>query len=488
MNENVGGIVGRVVSNLQSRNLQRAANEFHDVVEEEQQEVNGPLARVPAQTLRAMIPINQRIGNGVNQLQAGTPEEIQRQHKIKEFAHKLYERYNISKSLEKLRNLKTLNIETSQETSKQISLLQNKLNDIDLEVEDFRNDSDLSQQYNGSKSTILEVLDSLLKNLATMKKEEHEDFFSENIEVFQRFNFSSLEQFYKEMNTEVSQNEDCDSQEEFDKKLNAEQSSSSQSNIIVSPEVQQESYKINKLAHKLYEHYIVTETLEKLEIIKKGNIKELQGINDRISGKENKLMDIDLQILKDSSDLSISSDDSEPLLSDDLDSSICKELDYLVRTLTTECKTTKEQEDFFENNKEKFQNIGFSSLEDFYAKINESEHPVLTKEIAEMIYNICIIANSEVNLNQLLDYNNIPELKKQKDKFQEENVKLLGDLRDFNFRDTKSVANLILSLELKDTPEIKKQYFEQNKETFQSFGFTSLENFYATIRGEKDPE
>ena len=74
MSENVGGITRRVVENVSPRLLQKATGVVNNAVEEQQSEVNEPLAQVPGATLRAMMPINQG-ENKPNQVQQNTQPE-----------------------------------------------------------------------------------------------------------------------------------------------------------------------------------------------------------------------------------------------------------------------------------------------------------------------------------------------------------------------------------------------------------------------------
>ena len=74
MSGNAGRIARGVVENVSPRVAQKAAGIVNDAVEKQQAEVNEPLAQVPAQTLRAMIPINQG-KNKSNQVQQDTQSE-----------------------------------------------------------------------------------------------------------------------------------------------------------------------------------------------------------------------------------------------------------------------------------------------------------------------------------------------------------------------------------------------------------------------------
>lgn len=74
MSGNAGRIARGVVENVSPRVAQKATGIVNDAVEKQQAEVNEPLAQVPAQTLRAMIPINQG-KNKSNQVQQDTQSE-----------------------------------------------------------------------------------------------------------------------------------------------------------------------------------------------------------------------------------------------------------------------------------------------------------------------------------------------------------------------------------------------------------------------------
>lgn len=74
MSGNAGRIARGVVKDLSPKLSQKATGIVNDAVEKQQAEVNEPLAQVPAQTLRAMIPINQG-KNKSNQVQQDTQSE-----------------------------------------------------------------------------------------------------------------------------------------------------------------------------------------------------------------------------------------------------------------------------------------------------------------------------------------------------------------------------------------------------------------------------
>lgn len=74
MSGNAGRIARGVVKDLSPKLSQKATDIVNDAVEKQQAEVNEPLAQVPAQTLRAMIPINQG-KNKSNQVQQDTQSE-----------------------------------------------------------------------------------------------------------------------------------------------------------------------------------------------------------------------------------------------------------------------------------------------------------------------------------------------------------------------------------------------------------------------------
>lgn len=74
MSGNAGRIARGVVKDLSPKLSQKATGIVKDAVEKQQAEVNEPLAQVPAQTLRAMIPINQG-KNKSNQVQQDTQSE-----------------------------------------------------------------------------------------------------------------------------------------------------------------------------------------------------------------------------------------------------------------------------------------------------------------------------------------------------------------------------------------------------------------------------
>lgn len=74
MSGNAGRIARGVVKDLSPKLSQKATGIVNDAVEKQQAEVNEPLAQVPAQTLCAMIPINQG-KNKSNQVQQDTQSE-----------------------------------------------------------------------------------------------------------------------------------------------------------------------------------------------------------------------------------------------------------------------------------------------------------------------------------------------------------------------------------------------------------------------------
>ncbi len=123
----------------------------------------------------------------------------------------------------------------------------------------------------------------------------------------------------------------------------------------------------------------------------------------------------------------------------------------------------------------------------------------LTKELANDIYELYSNDGSIFNLETLLEDNRILEQQlEDKDKLSTKISHLKtysNDLwRKIYTEDPvinsaiQRVYFLLVDLENRKTIEEKKQIFEQNKERFASLGFSSLENFYATMHGEKEPE
>lgn len=123
----------------------------------------------------------------------------------------------------------------------------------------------------------------------------------------------------------------------------------------------------------------------------------------------------------------------------------------------------------------------------------------LTKELANDIYELYSNDGSIFNLETLQEDNRILEQQlEDKDKLSTKISHLKtysNDLwRKIYTEDPvinsaiQRVYFLLVDLENRKTIEEKKQIFEQNKESFASLGFSSLENFYATMHGEKEPE
>lgn len=123
----------------------------------------------------------------------------------------------------------------------------------------------------------------------------------------------------------------------------------------------------------------------------------------------------------------------------------------------------------------------------------------LTKELANDIYELYSNDGSIFNLETLQEDNRILEQQlEDKDKLSTKISHLKtysNDLwRKIYTEDPvinsaiQRVYFLLVDLENRKTIEEKKQIFEQNKERFASLGFSSLENFYATMHGEKEPE
>lgn len=123
----------------------------------------------------------------------------------------------------------------------------------------------------------------------------------------------------------------------------------------------------------------------------------------------------------------------------------------------------------------------------------------LTKELAQDIYELYSNDGTIFNLETLQEDNRILEQQLEyKDKLSTKISHLKtysNDLwRKIYTEDPvinsaiQRVYFLLVDLENRKTIEEKKQIFEQNKERFASLGFSSLENFYATMHGEKEPE
>ena len=123
----------------------------------------------------------------------------------------------------------------------------------------------------------------------------------------------------------------------------------------------------------------------------------------------------------------------------------------------------------------------------------------LTKELAQDIYewysnygtilNLENLQKNSMKLEQQLEYKDklstrIFDLKTYND----DHFQKICNKASVNFLVINDVCSLLIALENTKTIEEKKQVFDQNEKIFASLGFSSLENFYATMHGEKEPE
>ena len=123
----------------------------------------------------------------------------------------------------------------------------------------------------------------------------------------------------------------------------------------------------------------------------------------------------------------------------------------------------------------------------------------LTKELAQDIYELYSNDGTIFNLETLQEDNRILE---QQLEYKDKLATQISHLKTYSkyllrkiytedpviYSAIERVYFLLVDLENRKTIEEKKQVFEQNKERFASLGFSSLENFYATMYGEKEPE
>lgn len=122
----------------------------------------------------------------------------------------------------------------------------------------------------------------------------------------------------------------------------------------------------------------------------------------------------------------------------------------------------------------------------------------ISKQYGQKIYEFYNAKETHLNLNDLKrssipykELNNFEDFNNHVQKF---NGKYYSDMYDLltsetNGRDLyNKLTNILDELNACETTDEKKAYFENNKDKFADLGFSTLENFYATMRGEKDAQ
>lgn len=543
MSGNAGRIARGVVENVSPRVAQKAAGIVNDAVEKQQAEVNEPLAQVPAQTLRAMIPINQgkNKSNQVqqdtqseqNQIQFSSVNDILREIKKKTFYEDDYTESFIMdiNQFDNIVGLFNQAIEKTQ-NSKDLSKIIRTLDLIPQNLVDKFNGSLFEQNDIWAKEAAL--CDKLYNKIVDANYSND----GKLIATFCRF-LDSLSQKLVPISGGYAMNMLDD--------LNVkEMKSNNKAKLLLT------HTKIAYLALRIrpcinfstdFEKNAILNIWSKLDDLSKipdanasGLIEEWFGKGETIDSVKEKGFTslgatkptdisnvatistwLDQDILKNY--LKTQTEDKQKeLLScfyppgdGEQEKQIRQELDTMLEekklpTPDLNGKHYDEQRLIWVSDEVAPAQTEEQALVQQQAQVANTTQKVhaekpfrLTKELANDIYELYSNDGSIFNLETLQEDNRILEQQlEDKDKLSTKISHLKtysNDLwRKIYTEDPvinsaiQRVYFLLVDLENRKTIEEKKQIFEQNKERFASLGFSSLENFYATMHGEKEPE
>lgn len=543
MSGNAGRIARGVVKDLSPKLSQKATDIVNDAVEKQQAEVNEPLAQVPAQTLRAMIPINQgkNKSNQVqqdtqseqNQIQFSSVNDILREIKKKTFYEDDYTESFIMdiNQFDNIVGLFNQAIEKTQ-NSKDLSKIIRTLDLIPQNLVDKFNGSLFEQNDIFAKEAAL--CDKLYNKIVDANYSND----GKLIATFCRF-LDSLSQKLVPISGGYAMNMLDD--------LNVkEMKSNNKAKLLLT------HTKIAYLALRIrpcinfstdFEKNAILNIWSKLDDLSKipdanasGLIEEWFGKGETIDSVKEKGFTslgatkptdisnvatistwLDQDILKNY--LKTQTEDKQKeLLScfyppgdGEQEKQIRQELDTMLEekklpTPDLNGKHYDEQRLIWVSDEVAPAQTEEQALVQQQAQVANTTQKVhaekpfrLTKELANDIYELYSNDGSIFNLETLQEDNRILEQQlEDKDKLSTKISHLKtysNDLwRKIYTEDPvinsaiQRVYFLLVDLENRKTIEEKKQIFEQNKERFASLGFSSLENFYATMHGEKEPE
>ena len=543
MSGNAGRIARGVVKDLSPKLSQKATDIVNDAVEKQQAEVNEPLAQVPAQTLRAMIPINQgkNKSNQVqqdtqseqNQIQFSSVNDILREIKKKTFYEDDYTESFIMdiNQFDNIVGLFNQAIEKTQ-NSKDLSKIIRTLDLIPQNLVDKFNGSLFEQNDIFAKEAAL--CDKLYNKIVDANYSND----GKLIATFCRF-LDSLSQKLVPISGGYAMNMLDD--------LNVkEMKSNNKAKLLLT------HTKIAYLALRIrpcinfstdFEKNAILNIWSKLDDLSKipdanasGLIEEWFGKGETIDSVKEKGFTslgatkptdisnvatistwLDQDILKNY--LKTQTEDKQKeLLScfyppgdGEQEKQIRQELDTMLEekklpTPDLNGKHYDEQRLIWVSDEVAPAQTEEQALVQQQAQVANTTQKVhaekpfrLTKELANDIYELYSNDGSIFNLETLQEDNRILEQQlEDKDKLSTKISHLKtysNDLwRKIYTEDPvinsaiQRVYFLLVDLENRKTIEEKKQIFEQNKERFASLGFSCLENFYATMHGEKEPD
>ncbi len=532
MSENVGGIVSRGIQNVQPRLLQKATGVVNNAVEEQQSEVNEPLAQVPGATLRAMMRINQG-ENKPNQVQQDTqPEQNQIQPRsvqdiISEIKEKTFDedddiicgpdQYNdivglFNQAIESAQNLEDL-----KKIIRQLSAYTNAVMPNFLECSFCDNDVCVKQValydklYNKIVSTncsedynIKSLLNNLFKNCNLMPM--HYGLK----DIINSGNISNKDKAKIILaNTKIAS---LTLRTNYGINLGGENTTIS--NILTNLDTLNNMHDIN--ASELIEEWFGNG--ETIDSVKEKAFASLGVVKPTSSGnidtiqtwlREETLIDYLKPKTKDKQKELLScfyppgDGEQEKEIRQMLDERL-SQMNLPIPDLNG--KHYDEQRliwvtDEVAPAQTEEQALGQQQVQ--VANTTQKAHAEkpfrLTKELAQDIYELYSNDGTIFNLETLQEDNRILE---QQLEYKDKLATRIFDLRTYNADHLQKICNqasvdysvigdvcfLLITLENTKTIEEKKQVFEQNKEIFTNLGFSSLENFYATMHGEKEPE
>lgn len=532
MSENVGGIVSRGIQNVQPRLLQKATGVVNDAIEGQQPEATEPLAQVPGATLRAMMRINQG-ENKPNQVQQDTqPEQNQIQPRsvqdiISEIKEKTFDedddiicgpdQYNdivglFNQAIESAQNLEDL-----KKIIRQLSAYTNAVMPNFLECSFCDNDVCVKQValydklYNKIVSTncsedynIKSLLNNLFKNCNLMPM--HYGLK----DIINSGNISNKDKAKIILaNTKIAS---LTLRTNYGINLGGENTTIS--NILTNLDTLNNMHDIN--ASELIEEWFGNG--ETIDSVKEKAFASLGVVKPTSSGNIDTIQTwFREQILRDYL-ATKTKDKQKELLScfyppgdGEQEKEIRQMLDERLSQMNLPIpdlngKHYDEQRliwvtDEVAPAQTEEQALGQQQVQ--VANTTQKAHAEkpfrLTKELAQDIYELYSNDGTIFNLETLQEDNRILE---QQLEYKDKLATQISHLKTYSkyllrkiytedpviYSAIERVYFLLVDLENRKTIEEKKQVFEQNKERFASLGFSSLENFYATMHGEKEPE
>ena len=191
-------------------------------------------------------------------------------------------------------------------------------------------------------------------------------------------------------------------------------------------------------------------------------------------------------------------DNLEQLMFEKLFDSINEADDIIENVKAGKLDIFQEDLDDFKIYRDELLNLKKDLIQNYIQKNYKNGKINISKQYGQKIYEFYDAKETHITLSELKrssipykERNNFEDFNNHVQKFNGKYYSGMYDLltSETNGRDLyNKLTNILDELNACETTDEKKAYFENNKDQFADLGFSTLENFYATMRGEKDAQ